>query len=412
VNGSTLTLGLTGALAAAGALRRGAPARRPEPRPEIWYHASPVRNRASIARHGLKFDRAVQDGFTPIGIYFTENPPPPYAGEDVWRADLTGFELLEDPYCGEEIAQGRCVYVTQDVPKVSRHLEQGRRLRHPTWGEGVIVGRHDDRSWEIRNRMGHTVVSDFELPQWTISEVPKGSRAYVSRQAIQEDNKRFFSALEAEAGEGQVFYFGPFTLVGDHAGDVLGKLEISVRRDLQHGEPVVHLGYLGVTADRRQRGFGRRLLQIVCDAADKVGLPIELEVDPQKEHGDRRPPMNKAQLRELYGKFGFKKVRGMGPDYMVRATSQISGKTTGSRSSSQGKRGLPAASAQPYTKKVQLVLRQDEQDDCFRADVYLKDRLVASSTGHPSRSAADKVADNLLLAHQQALALLDKGRKS
>ena len=407
MNGSTLTLGFAGAMVAMGALRRGSPAR------EVWFHASPVKNRASIARHGLQLSRAFQDGFTPVGIYFTENPPEPQADKDVWRVDLSGYTRLDDPYCGEDSELGRCVYVTEDVPdwKVSRQLEMGRRMTHPIWGVGVVIGRYNDTSWEIYNSMGHTVVSDWELPQWAISEVPKGSRAYVSREAMKEASDRFFDALETEAGQGQILYFGPFAMVGDRTGDILGKLEIRVSADQVDGTLCVHLAYIGVNGDRRRRGFGRRLLQIVCDAADKAGLPIELEVDPQQERDDKRPPMNKAQLREFYGKFGFKKVRGMGSDYMVRPVSQTLRKAEGSRSWGKEKRGLPAPSVQPYAKKVQLVLRQDEQDDHFRADVYLKDKLVASSPGHPSRSAADKTADSLISAHQQALAVLTKGRK-
>ena len=82
----------------------------------FWYHASGRRNRASIAQHGLQVSRAFQDGFTPAGIYFTESPPLPSAGEDVWRVDLSGHTLLQDPYCGEDLDLGRCVYVTEDIP--------------------------------------------------------------------------------------------------------------------------------------------------------------------------------------------------------------------------------------------------------------------------------------------------------
>lgn len=151
----------------------------------------------------------------------------------------------------------------------------------------------------------------------------RGSRAtvryvYPTRQAMKEANDRFFAALEEFAGTGQVVYFGPFAVVGDRTGDVLGKLEIRVGSDRVSGALCVHLGYLGVSVDSRNKGFGRRLLQIVCDAADKVGLPIELDVDPQAQYGQRKPPMNKVQLRDLYAKFGFKKVKGMGSDYMVR----------------------------------------------------------------------------------------------
>jgi ribosomal protein S18 acetylase RimI-like enzyme len=133
---------------------------------------------------------------------------------------------------------------------------------------------------------------------------------------------RFFNALEAEAGEKQVFYVGPFTVVGDQRGGILGKLEVSIFSRQSDGAPSVHLAYIGVNRDERQQGRGTRLMQIMLAAADAAGLPVDLEVDPQTERGDAKPPMNKKQLREFYKRFGFHTVRGMGSDYMERPVPQ------------------------------------------------------------------------------------------
>ena len=150
---------------------------------------------------------------------------------------------------------------------------------------------------------------------------PKSNPSFApppTRQQMEAASDRFFSALEQAAGEKQVLYMGPFTLVGDQRGGILGKLEIRVSVRQSDGALSVHLAYIGVNRDERQQGRGTRLMQIVLAAADAARLPVDLEVDPQTERGDAKPPMNKKQLREFYKKFGFRTVRGMGSDYMER----------------------------------------------------------------------------------------------
>lgn len=143
----------------------------------------------------------------------------------------------------------------------------------------------------------------------------RGSRALSPReQAI----SRFLDALERLAGEKQVVYFGPFQVVGDRKGGVLGKLELRVSGSEVDSGLVVHLGFLGVLKEDRGGGRGRALLQMVCEAADEAGLPVELGVSPVKSYGQSKPPMNKAQLRAFYAKSGFKTRKGMGPDFMRR----------------------------------------------------------------------------------------------
>jgi ribosomal protein S18 acetylase RimI-like enzyme len=80
----------------------------------------------------------------------------------------------------------------------------------------------------------------------------------------------------------------------------------------------VHLHFIGVSPDQRQQGRGARLMQIVLAAADAVGLPVTLEVSPEQVRGEKKPPMNKKQLRAFYEKFGFRTDRARGLDAMVR----------------------------------------------------------------------------------------------
>lgn len=141
-----------------------------------------------------------------------------------------------------------------------------------------------------------------------------------SKEDVEAATNRFYAALEAEAGEGQTYYFGPFVVIGDQKGGVLGKLELDVWQGMPDGGLAVSLSYIGVNKDARQRGQGTRLLQIVLAAADAAGLPVTLTVSPQKEYGEKKPPMNKKELRAFYEKYGFVPVKGM-VDRMVRPVS-------------------------------------------------------------------------------------------
>jgi GNAT superfamily N-acetyltransferase len=134
-----------------------------------------------------------------------------------------------------------------------------------------------------------------------------------------EGEAAFFAELERAAGEGQTFYTGPFVVVGDRKGGILGNLELSLNSALKvNGVRGVHLAFVGVSRENRSQGRGRRLVEIVLEAADAVGLPVDLDVDPQRMRGDTRPPMNKGALRAFYRSLGFVQKRGMGPDSMVR----------------------------------------------------------------------------------------------
>lgn len=43
----------------------------------------------------------------------------------------------------------------------------------------------------------------------------------------------------------------------------------------------------------------------LSSAARRVGLNMDLDIDPHKEYGDKKPPMNATQLHRFYSKFGF-----------------------------------------------------------------------------------------------------------
>ena len=167
-----------------------------------------------------------------------------------------------------------------------------------------------------------------------------GSRStFPSADEVRSANNSFFDALGRLAGEQQLFFMGPFVIVGDRKGGVLGRLEVRVGMSAVASGLCVRLGFLGVGKDERREGRGGRLLQMVCDAADEVGLPVELDVSPQKQHGQSKAPMNKVQLRDFYGKFGFQKVKRMGANFMRREAG------AGSRAGSPARRladGLPA----------------------------------------------------------------------
>lgn len=142
----------------------------------------------------------------------------------------------------------------------------------------------------------------------------------MSRQAAE---KAFFEALQDIAGKGQVFFFGPLTVVGDRRGGTLGSLEVGVGGRPTDGSLSVHLGFIGVIPEDRRQGRGAALMHLVTEAADRVGLPMDLFVRPVAAAGDRHPPVGKEKLRAFYRKFGFERVPGTPADYMERASAPM-----------------------------------------------------------------------------------------
>ena len=130
-------------------------------------------------------------------------------------------------------------------------------------------------------------------------------------------SRRFWSILEEIAGPKQIVYVGPFQIVGDRKGGILAKLEVRVVVGAAGETPVVHIGYIGVNREDRQKGYGSRVLGMLTEAADRAGFAMDLEVDPQTERGEDEPPMTETQLVGFYRKFGFESS-GEDPAYMVR----------------------------------------------------------------------------------------------
>ena len=208
-------------------------------------------------------------------------------------------------------------------------------------------------------------ISDLTLDGWLseaqrLAETRRNPRRRNPEHAASD---RFFDALEARAGEKQTMYAGPFVVIGDRKGGVLGNLEVSVgvSSTLEAREPVVRLSFIGVSPDQRGEGRGTALLNLVTAAADDAGLAVELDVDPQTMRGEKKPPMNKAALRAFYKKAGFATVRGMGSDFMRRPVTK--------------RNPRPARPARPARPKKfsNEPLTDREKKDSGIATVYLMD---------------------------------------
>jgi len=206
---------------------------------------------------------------------------------------------------------------------VGYHL--GKRSLAPRSIEPLIKPRtrvvpldKDDGYEELRRLQAERALKGRMKIPFTLPPKRNPTFRLASDEDVAAARNRFYDALEAEAGEGQTYYFGPFVVIGDQKGGVLGKLELNVWQGMPNGGLAVSLSYIGVNKDERQRGQGARLMQIVLAAADAAGLPVTLTVSPQKEYGEKKPPMNKKDLRAFYEKFGFRTDRARGIDAMVR----------------------------------------------------------------------------------------------
>lgn len=76
--------------------------------------------------------------------------------------------------------------------------------------------------------------------------------------------------------------------------------------------PFVVLSDLWVSPSCRGQGHGRRIMEMVVQAADACGCPLRLRVAPFARHPGG---MGLGELRRWYGRFGFDQARG---DDMVR----------------------------------------------------------------------------------------------
>lgn len=311
MNGSTLTLGLAAGLATLAVTRpegRGSLARR-DPHVKLECLCAddfgagkvPVQRRTKVEKEHVQNYEDTRDRHQTLAKLATERGVSHYVADSDDRDSRHSDAYL--------------YFQLSDLPKIVQLLDDARV-------PGDILDVPVDLPTATEKKIREAV-------SWTIERTmprERGSRATAlkiqSQDARQTATTRFFDALEAEAGENQVSYFGPFTIVGDRTGGVYGNLEIGVTgSQWSEREHVVHLGFVGVQREQRRQGRGRRLMRIVTAAADRAGLPIELDVDPTTMHGDTRAPVSKKDLRTFYASLGFHAVRGMGPDFMRRDVS-------------------------------------------------------------------------------------------
>ena len=241
---------------------KGNPRRRnPEDGPARWYHASPAENRSSIQSAGLltAFDQGM--GWTPVGVYFTQRPPTDTA-YDVWEADLSGFTLLPDPFCGEETSLGDCVYVEHDVvPSRLRLFHRGSQtMNNPR--------RRNPEDGPTRIRL-----SGFGKPRAIRPEV----------EAFLRDLFDASHPLPFERGER-----GERVLA---ASDVA--VEVTPRYD------GIHIDRLHALSARK--GAGTEAMRFLTGLADKHGLSLTLYARP---FGDEK--MDLDALVRFYRRFGFR----------------------------------------------------------------------------------------------------------
>ncbi len=256
--------------------------------------------------------------------------------EEERRLRSSSFERLSS----EDIDAIRAAAMAKGKPKGSANEPQRGALRALLAQHAALVGRGFTRGRrafdEVRRAPGLArkakivggVAADnvgdvFDTHIKTLPALADLVAGSLNADRYRLASDRFFDALEAAAGAKQVVYLGPFVAIGDRKGGIYGNLELSFRTiDTPDERPSdtlgVHLAFIGVPKEARRQGRGRRLLQLVCEAADAAGMRIDLDVDPQRMHGDAKAPVGKVQLRAFYKSLGFTSVRGQGPDYLIR----------------------------------------------------------------------------------------------
>jgi GNAT superfamily N-acetyltransferase len=119
--------------------------------------------------------------------------------------------------------------------------------------------------------------------------------------------------LKATFGSNQIYWFGPFVIIGDGRGGILGKIEVSfwpaaewVIDGVKHSHgPRLHLAFIGVEKEQRGKGNATKILSALAQIADKYGWEMDGDIDPQPDEKGQKPPMNRRQLLKFYRKFGF-----------------------------------------------------------------------------------------------------------
>lgn len=171
----------------------------------------------------------------------------------------------------------------------------------------VRVGRYrQGREKQSRASIGRWASVKFITPMEALAYAGTSGEAKPNPSMTrQEAMNRFWDAFEKLAGEKQLVFVGPFQLVGDRKGGILAKLEVKASAEAIAGSPAVHIAFIGVKREDRKKGYGDKVMRMLIQAADAVGLGMDLEVDPQTEYGEKKPAMNERQLTKFYAKYGF-----------------------------------------------------------------------------------------------------------
>lgn len=83
-----------------------------------------------------------------------------------------------------------------------------------------------------------------------------------------------------------------------------GKVELGFHYYLNIERKALTLSYFSINKDERRQGKGRKLMEMICAAADKNDLDIVLEINTSFGESEEF-------LREFYKKFGFISTEGM-----------------------------------------------------------------------------------------------------
>lgn len=130
----------------------------------------------------------------------------------------------------------------------------------------------------------------------------------------------FFLAMERQITEaGLIFEYDvrPATqwkpafnemYIAEKPGPAFAKLElIPAEGVFESCMKVVHLGYIGVATYVRRQGFGKRLMQMIANAADEAHVNMWLSISPdyKRGHGRAKDMLTERQLQKFYAKYGF-----------------------------------------------------------------------------------------------------------
>jgi GNAT superfamily N-acetyltransferase len=190
--------------------------------------------------------------------------------------------------------------------------------RHPNVGSNPPAS---EGQVDIKGLVSARITVDPDYPAINPPEGrPEDARA---KMAVALDTE-----LKSTFGGNQIYWFGPFVIIGDGLGGILGKIEASfwpasdwVIDGVRHSHgPRLHLAFIGVEEEQRGKGNATAILSALAQIADKYGWEMDGNVDPQPDEKGKKPPMNRRQLMKFYRKFGFEPQPGI-RDGIIRRPS-------------------------------------------------------------------------------------------